>query len=161
MPLAEVGVKKYVFLVEHLRKTTEEQSRPGQFLPSDAEISKRFAAGDAPNGIVAHNDLCAIGVIAAAKNCGIRVPDDLAIIGADDITDAAAAVPSLTTVSPPKRDLGREVARIIKEAIENPGEKTRTQVLLHPSRVLRESTYGFKRNHGRTQKLNQCTQCAE
>lgn len=112
-----------------------------------AAASQLFAFDEAPDGIVAHNDLCAIGVMSAAKDHGIRVPEDLAIIGADDIADAAMAMPALTTVSPPKKDLAREAARILAEAIANPDAGIRRQVLLQPSLVLRESTYGFMTTH--------------
>jgi len=70
----------------------------------------------------------------------------LAVIGADDIVDAAELVPPLTTISPQKRDMGQHVARILVELFEESGHPVCKQVVLQPSLVMRESTYGFWKN---------------
>ncbi len=72
-----------------------------------------------PTAIFACNDLMALGVLRAAAELGRRVPGDLALVGYDDIELAAFAAPPLTTVAQPKREMGREVVRLIVNRIRD------------------------------------------
>lgn len=67
-------------------------------------------AGERPTAIVAVNDLMAIGAMAALREAGLGVPDDVAVTGFDDIPAARLVTPALTTVSQFQEDLGRQAA---------------------------------------------------
>lgn len=74
---------------------------------------------DPPTAIFAANDLLAIGVLRRASDLSLRVPDDIAVCGFDDITIASFVVPRLTTVRIPKVAMGRSAARIVLEVLEH------------------------------------------
>ncbi len=61
-----------------------------------------------PTAVFCYNDMTAIGLISAARQTGLSVPEDLAVVGFDDIPLAAHVYPSLTTVAQPQRDMGRQ-----------------------------------------------------
>ena len=92
-----------------------------------------------PTAVFAHNDLMAIAVIQAARQRGLRVPDDLSVIGVDDADAGRYCDPPLTTLPFPARELGREAGtRILAELA---GEvRERLSVLPSPALVVREST---------------------
>ncbi len=71
---------------------------------------------------------------------GIRVPEDVSVIGFDDITGAAYGIPSLTTVRQPLEEMGRLAAATLLERIKNPGWECRSELTLQPGLVVREST---------------------
>src|SRR6266567_4558006 len=88
--------------------------------------------------LFAYNDLSAIGAIRAIRERGLRVPEDISVVGFDDIASAAFQNPSLTTVRQPLRTMGITAARILLERLkggEDPGE-----VIVEPELVVREST---------------------
>jgi len=97
-----------------------------------------FAAGRVPDGILASNDFVAIGVMMAARERGIRIPDDLAVVGMDDISAAAASSPPLTTIAQPTDEVAREVTRILQAVLN--GDTSRHQVVVSPRLVVRGST---------------------
>lgn len=66
-----------------------------------------------PDAVMCANDLVALGVLKAARDRGLRVPDDLAVTGFDDFDFAAAVSPPLTTVSIPGYEMGRLAARVM------------------------------------------------
>ncbi len=103
--------------------------------------TRRLLAGpNAPTAIVAGNDLCAFGVLAAARELGLTVPRDLSVVGFDDIVLARLANPPLTTVRQPARQLaGMAVDQLLEAAARRPGEKTATLVV-RPRLVVRAST---------------------
>ncbi len=92
--------------------------------------------------ICAVNDSMAIGIIRAAKQHGKRVPDDLSVIGFDDIDWAALNHPALSTVHIPKQQLGQEAARRLIDAIDAP-DAPPAAVTLAVRFVERESTQAF------------------
>jgi LacI family transcriptional regulator len=66
-----------------------------------------------PTAVFACNDLMAMGVLSAAAATGRRLPADLAVVGYDDIELAPFTTPSLSTVAQPKREMGREIVRLL------------------------------------------------
>lgn len=87
-----------------------------------------------PDAIFAYNDVAALVAMRACARRGIRVPEEIAIVGFDDIDAAAWAHPPLTTVAIDKRELGRDAFRLLQN---EQGERN----LLHPVRlVIRESS---------------------
>jgi len=97
-----------------------------------------FTAGRVPDGVLASNDFVAMGVMMAARERGIRIPDDLAVVGMDDISAAAASSPPLTTIAQPVDEVAREVTRILQDMLS--GGASRQQVVISPRLVIRGST---------------------
>jgi DNA-binding LacI/PurR family transcriptional regulator len=88
--------------------------------------------------LFAYNDLSAIGAIRAIREKGLRVPEDISVIGFDDINSAAFQNPSLTTVRQPLRRMGMTAARILVQRLQG-GEDPR-EVSVQPELIVREST---------------------
>jgi DNA-binding LacI/PurR family transcriptional regulator len=95
--------------------------------------SHRFSA------LFAYNDVSSIGAIRAIRECGLRVPEDISVVGFDDIREAAYHVPSLTTVRQPLRKMGSIAAQTIIDRIEGE-EKYPAQIAIEPELVVRESS---------------------
>lgn len=89
--------------------------RFGDFHPAGGEVHARdlLASGDRPTAIFAGSDLQALGVIAAATAAGLSVPEDLSVVGYDDIALARWLSPQLTTVHQPLRRMGEEATRLV------------------------------------------------
>lgn len=82
----------------------------------DATI-KLLTRQDAPSAIFAANDLLAIGALKAARSLNKRVPEDVSIVGMDDIDAAAITSPPLTTVAKPKYEIGTKAAALLIERL--------------------------------------------
>jgi DNA-binding LacI/PurR family transcriptional regulator len=90
-----------------------------------AGMQRMLTSPKPPDAIFAYNDLIAIGAMHAIVEADLRVPDDIAVIGFDDIEDGRFSNPSLTTISPDKEHIGRLavrqlVARIEQRPVEPP-----------------------------------------
>ncbi|TME29709.1 MAG: LacI family transcriptional regulator, partial [Chloroflexi bacterium] len=70
------------------------------------EAARRLLASDGPTAIFAANDEMALGAIDAARMAGLRVPEDLSVVGFGNTSVALRARPALTTVSMPRHELG-------------------------------------------------------
>lgn len=88
--------------------------------------------------VFAYNDLLALGVLGACKASGRKCPEDCAVIGCDDIPDAAIVTPTLTTVRMNKYELGRQALLRLLEMLENP-QKVFEPKVLDADLVIRES----------------------
>src|SRR5690606_37923204 len=96
-----------------------------------------------PTAIFAGSDLQALGVLETARTLGLRVPDDLSIVGYDDIPLANWVSPRLTTVHQPLKEMGREAARLAIRLSQGPLAST-PRVDLATSLVVRDSTAALK-----------------
>jgi DNA-binding LacI/PurR family transcriptional regulator len=96
---------------------------------------RRFSA------LFAFNDISAMGAIRALREVGKQVPEDVSVIGFDDIQSAAFQNPGLTTVRQPLREMGRAAAEILLKRIHRPGSELRDQHIVEPELVIRETTY--------------------
>ncbi|MBL8117600.1 MAG: LacI family DNA-binding transcriptional regulator [Anaerolineae bacterium] len=85
-----------------------------------AAIQSLVESGDMPSALIIVNDLMAIGAILALQEAGYNVPDDVAVVGFDDIREATIVRPTLTTIAQDPRDIGEKLARALFERIENP-----------------------------------------
>jgi LacI family transcriptional regulator len=92
-----------------------------------------------PTAIFCANDLVALGVLQQCVEVGMTVPDDLAIVGYDDIEFAAAAAVPLTSIRQPRRNLGRAATQLLLDEATNPEHQHR-QVTFTPDLVARAST---------------------
>jgi LacI family transcriptional regulator len=105
------------------------------------EAAKRLLAADrAFSALFAFNDISAIGAIRAFRESGWQVPDDVSVIGFDDIQSAAFQNPALTTVRQPLREMGRAAAEILLKRINRPGSELHDKHTVEPELIIREST---------------------
>jgi DNA-binding LacI/PurR family transcriptional regulator len=95
-----------------------------------------------PTAVFARNDFAAIGALRAAHEAGLRVPDDIAIAGFDDIPLAAYTTPTLTTVRQPIAEQGQIAARMLLDRIEGRAGKKTVMHRIECQLVIRESTSG-------------------
>ncbi|HEU5351502.1 MAG TPA: LacI family DNA-binding transcriptional regulator [Terracidiphilus sp.] len=89
--------------------------------------------------LVCFDDIAAIGAIRALMDYGMKVPDDVSVIGFDDIQGAAFHNPSLTTIRQPLKQMGKVAARILLQRIRGQASFP-NEVPIHPELVIREST---------------------
>jgi LacI family transcriptional regulator len=92
-----------------------------------------------PTAAFCANDLIALGLLQSCVGLGLRVPDDVAIVGYDDIEFAAAAAVPLTSVRQPRGQLGRRATELLLDEATNPDHR-HEQVLFTPELVARAST---------------------
>jgi len=101
-------------------------------------MGELLALDEPPTAVFACNDLMAIGAICAASQKRLRIPQDVAIVGCDDVALASFTNPSLTTVAQPKHEMGAAAVEMLVKRI---GDKDRppTRKLLPTELVLRDS----------------------
>lgn len=101
--------------------------------------------------LVCYNDVSAIGATRALADHGLRVPQDVSVVGFDDIEGASFHNPSLTTIRQPLIEMGQVAARILLQRIR--GQATFPEVVpIHPSLVIRESTANPGKGAGHTKR---------
>jgi LacI family transcriptional regulator len=88
-------------------------------------------------GLICYNDLVAVGAIRACGELGLKVPDDVAVVGCDDIMLASLLSPALTTLSVSKYDIGASAARMLLDRVA--GRRGENEILLRPELAVRES----------------------
>ncbi len=103
-----------------------------------AEAMRLLDRPDRPTAIFAGSDLQALGTLEAARSIGLRVPEDLSIVGYDDIPLSRWVSPRLTTVHQPLRQMGVEAARLVLAVAE--GAAATQRMDLATSLVVRDST---------------------
>lgn len=97
-----------------------------------------------PTAIFCHSDVMAIGALSQAKRMGLRVPDDVSLMGFDDIKMAQYSDPPLTTVAQPRYQLGREAMLLLLEQLQSHTVQSGSR-LLESELVIRGSTSAPKR----------------
>ncbi|ENP8449548.1 substrate-binding domain-containing protein [Vibrio parahaemolyticus] len=105
-------------------------------------FKKMAERGTLPSSIFVSNDMMAMGVINAANELGIKVPDDLSIIGYDDIHIAKFMSPSLTTIHQPKYRLGQAAVETLVRRLDDKSNEAQV-VQLEPTLVVRNSVTNF------------------
>lgn len=108
------------------------------------EVGERLARRppvERPDGVFCANDLLAIGVLQALVLADrLRVPDDIALVGYDDIDFASSAVVSLTSIRQPTAAIGTTAIDLLTAAVENQDGHVARHVLFQPELVVRDST---------------------
>lgn len=99
-----------------------------------------------PSALLATNDSIAIGSMKAFKEFGLRVPEDISIIGFDDISYSAIAEPSLTTMNVNCRDIGYWAVRLLCDRIDRPKSSV-VKMQIGATLVCRQSTCEYSGNH--------------
>lgn len=90
--------------------------------------------------ILSFNDIAAIGCIRALHDSGLRVPQDVSVVGFDDIKEAAFQTPSLTTIRQPLHHMGELAVELLLEQLRPSGTTTLPQIAVEPELIVREST---------------------
>ena len=110
-------------------------------------MARILASGVKPTAVLTSNDLTAIGAMGAIAEAGLRVPEDISVIGYDDILLSAFTMPPLTTVSLPRADIATAAFRALWNAITSDAKKPvmGTDCLVRPKLVVRGSTGPVKR----------------
>ena len=92
-----------------------------RFAGGQEAMRRLLANRSRPDAVFAANDMMALGAISVIQGAGLRLPDDIAVVGFDDIPIASLTSPGLTTVSMPKTELGRGAAMTLAQQISRPG----------------------------------------
>jgi DNA-binding LacI/PurR family transcriptional regulator len=116
---------------------------------TEASIQKGYETGkkilsmeERPTAIFACNDLLAAGVLQAAKEVGLNIPQDLSIVGFDNTVLSTTTSPMLTTISQPIKLMGAKAVDLLIEEMKE--EKTnKERLLLSPELIIRQSTAKF------------------
>jgi LacI family transcriptional regulator len=93
-----------------------------------------------PTAVFCANDLIALGVLQEMTRNRIRVPEDISIVGYDDIDFAAAAAVPLTSVRQPRLQLGHTAARLLLDEAADDETHQHRQFIFEPELVVRQST---------------------
>jgi DNA-binding LacI/PurR family transcriptional regulator len=119
--------ERYIF-VGDLKRETEHKI-----------IRRIIAAADDPRALFVENDLMALGVIQGTKEAGLRIPEDIAVVGFDDIAFASFPEIGLTTVRQPKYEMGKLAATLLLDTISG-ASVTSKRYILEPELIVRTSS---------------------
>lgn len=92
-----------------------------------------------PTAVICSTDLLAMGVLKAASDRGLRVPQDLAVIGFNDTPWAKLAIPSLTTLRQPQNRIARETLNLLVERIDKRDVSNPRRLIFEPELIIRDS----------------------
>jgi len=128
--------------------TRIEENSPSPHLGYKA-TQELLVSGEPFTALFAFNDICAMGVIRALHEFGLQVPQDVSVLGFDDIESAGYQTLGLTTVQQPLRQMGKTAAQLVLRRIlrskEDP-ESTPVRLLFEPRLVVRETTAVVRRS---------------
>jgi DNA-binding LacI/PurR family transcriptional regulator len=124
---------------------------PGQTEMEMAELGRAaaidiHALGAQATGYIAMNDMLALGLLSGMRQCGRRVPEDISVMGIDDMFLGTYLSPTLTTIRQPMRDMASAAVERVLARIKNSDEPAHQQVFT-PELVERESTSAWGRGH--------------
>lgn len=157
--LIEIGCERIVHLAGPSRSFSaierkkgyeavmREKNLPIRIIPGDFRYFSGFEIGmqlfkkkTLPDGIFAANDLMAIGLIQAANRLGIKIPDQVCIVGYDNIDTAEYIYPSLTTIHQPAYDMGKSAFQMLYRKMNNKDSAGSETVEFDPILIRRNST---------------------
>ncbi len=134
----EAGILR--FANEHdmtvIRIEAEQMSAEAGDRAMGAALSNKLSA----TALICANDLLALGAVRALTRAGLRVPQDISIVGYDDIDFAANAAVPLTSIRQPKYELGFAAAQLILQECESSEPHAHRQIRFEPQLVIRSST---------------------
>jgi DNA-binding LacI/PurR family transcriptional regulator len=152
-PINGAGLRRYQGYLDALREHglpideklivgPASQVGPGYSTQDDgyAGMKKLLALKKRPTAVFARNDFTAMGALCAIRDAGLGVPEDVAIVGFDNVPLAAYTSPPLTTVDQPTKEQGYEAARLLLERVEGDETRERREICLDCHLVIRQST---------------------
>ncbi|WP_211268987.1 LacI family DNA-binding transcriptional regulator [Saccharothrix syringae] len=113
-------------------------SREGGAAAARELVAAEGRAGEGFDGLFVASDLMATGALPVLRNHGLRVPEDVKVVGFDDSSPAVECDPPLTTVRQPVEDMAAEMARLLVERVERP-DRPVSSVVFAPTLVVRRS----------------------
>jgi DNA-binding LacI/PurR family transcriptional regulator len=120
---------------------------PGNGRPDGGEraLGPMLSLDKPPTAVFCYNDMTAIGLVHAARRAGLSIPQNLAVVGFDDILFASYLDPPLTTVAQPKVEMGRQAMRMALSLItaRDDGGEELANVVVQGKLVVRASTAGW------------------
>jgi LacI family transcriptional regulator len=128
-------------MAHQLPETTPLEIYEGDFrLEGGTRVAREMLAlGNLPTAVVVANDMMALGLMKEFHERGLHVPDDISIVGFDDIAFAELSNPPLTTVCLPRVELGRKAVEALMATIEHP-ESRGVEINVSTYLILRDST---------------------
>jgi LacI family repressor for deo operon, udp, cdd, tsx, nupC, and nupG len=109
-------------------------------LESGAEATRRFRSSGLPfTAICCSNDEMAIGALSVLRSQGLVVPDDVSVVGFDNLRFGAFAIPPLTTIDVPKQETGETAMQLMLDLLRDPDSAPREVILPHKL-IIRESS---------------------
>lgn len=112
-----------------------------------AAMAELLALAEPPDAVFVANNLMSIGALHAIAAAGLAIPDQVAVVGFDDMSWATLLNPPLTTVAQPTYDLGAETARLLRSRLEGYAGAAR-RVTLAPTLLIRGSSAAASGHHG-------------
>lgn len=103
-------------------------------------VQQLLATGKRFTALVAFNDISAMGAIRALHDCNLRTPQDVSVIGFDNIRASSYTLPRLTTISQPLEEIGRVATQTLLNRIHGVATETGSDVMIEPELIVREST---------------------
>jgi len=153
----EQRVKAYKKIVRENNLAMEDSLVQISDLPDDKggydAANKLFSMKNRPTAIFATNDIIAIGAYKAAKDKGIRIPQDLSLVGFDDIEVSSHLEVPLTTVSQPINKMGEMAVKILAEKGKKENPEKVQKIVLEPKLVIRESCTGKYKVRGQGERI--------
>jgi DNA-binding LacI/PurR family transcriptional regulator len=107
-----------------------------------AAVRRLLASGRAPDAVFCFNDLLALGALRALHEAGLRVPEDVAVVGWDDVEDGRFSTPTLTTIRPDKQQIAAIAVDLLAERLGDGGADPPRSATARFELVVRESTAG-------------------
>ncbi len=108
--------------------------------PFSAELKKLLALKKLPTAVFARSDFTAIGAMCAIHDAGLSIPEEIAMVGFDNVPLSAYTAPPLTTVDQPTAEQGRKAASLLLERIDGDRTRERREICLDCHLVIRQST---------------------
>lgn len=140
------GYERYHGLKEALEELgvglDESLVRFGDFMKTSGQkgAEELLGLGEPPTALVTANNQMTLGAMLAVRQLGVKIPDELSLVGFDDVEWAPLADPPLTAVAQPTYDLGYGAGEMLLDRIEGVAEDGRRVRLLDPWLVVRDST---------------------
>lgn len=113
------------------------------------ELVRRGSQGGAPTAVFAANDAMAIGCLAGLRAKGLQVPEDLSLVGFDDVPNARYLTPALTTVRVPIAEVGGRATERLLESVSEPEGGDGPHEVVAPTLSIRDSTLAPREAAGR------------
>lgn len=130
-------------LAAHRIPVEEELIAEGDFTEGSGTMGMQRLLPASPTAVFVASDTMAVGALKALREAGLRVPDDVALVGFDDIPIAAALEPALTTVRQPIERLGSMAAELLLHALEHPpGTQAPADRMILPAKLIVRDSCG-------------------
>jgi DNA-binding LacI/PurR family transcriptional regulator len=152
LPSARIRYKAFMesSARDHLDQNPHLMEEGNHRVEGGHEAMQRILTSDAmPTAVLASNDLTAIGAMGAITEAGLRVPEDISVVGYDDIQLSAYTTPPLSTVRLPRAEIARSAFDALLQAMQPGASKPSSgkEYVVHPEFVARKSTGPAPKGH--------------